>query len=249
MVAGQDFLSFQWDGLLLETGLLALLWAPPGWRPSRQEPPASAPVRWLLVFLLFKLMFLSGATKLLSGDPTWRHLTALDYHFETQPLPTWPGWYAHQFPGWTHRLGTAGMFVVELGAPWLLFAPSRFRSLRYAGVAALVLLQAGIALTGNYGFFNLLAIVLCIPALDDRVLGRVAPARFTAAGGESRGLAGSADGDRARDRARERAERLGRNCVHAARRPRPDAASRLGLDGPGRGSRRFGRSTGTASSG
>ena len=185
VVAGQDFLSFQWDGLLLETGLLALLWAPPGWRPSRQEPPASAPVRWLLVFLLFKLMFLSGATKLLSGDPTWRHLTALDYHFETQPLPTWPGWYAHQFPGWTHRLGTAGMFVVELGAPWLLFAPSRFRSLRYAGVAGLVLLQAGIALTGNYGFFNLLAIVLCIPALDDRVLGRVAPARFTAAGGES----------------------------------------------------------------
>jgi hypothetical protein len=177
-VAGQDFLSFQWDALLLETGLLAVLWAPPGWRAARELPSPSRPVRWLLVFLLFKLMFLSGATKLLSGDPTWRHLTALDYHFETQPLPTWLGWYAHQLPSAVHRTQTAVMFAIELGAPWLLFAPVGLRRLRYAGVAALVLLQAGIALTGNYGFFNLLAVVLCVPALDDSVLGRALPARI-----------------------------------------------------------------------
>ena len=67
-VAGQDFLSFQWDALLLEAGLLATLWAPPGWRPRREAPPPSAAIRWLLVFLVFKLMFLSGATKLLE----WR---------------------------------------------------------------------------------------------------------------------------------------------------------------------------------
>jgi hypothetical protein len=176
-VAGQDFLSFQWDALLLEAGLLAVLWAPPGWRPGREAPSPSAAVRWLLVFLLFKLMFLSGATKLLSGDPTWRHLTALDYHFETQPLPTWLGWYAHQLPSPVHRASTVVMFAIELGAPWLLFAPPRFRRLRYAGVAALVLLQLGIALTGNYGFFNLLAIVLCVPALDDDLIGRLLPHR------------------------------------------------------------------------
>jgi hypothetical protein len=177
-VAGQDFLSFQWDALLLETGVLAILWAPPGWRPRRELPPPSPLVRWLLVFLLFKLMFLSGATKLLSGDPTWRQLTALDYHFETQPLPTWVGWYAHQLPASVHRIQTAIMFAIELGAPWLLFVPDRFRRLRYAGVGGLVLLQAGIALTGNYGFFNLLAVVLCVPALDDRVIGRWLPFRL-----------------------------------------------------------------------
>src|SRR6476469_1399246 len=60
-VAGQDFLSFQWDALLLEAGLLAVLWAPPGWRPRRDLPAPSPLIRWLLVFLLFKLMFLSGA--------------------------------------------------------------------------------------------------------------------------------------------------------------------------------------------
>ena len=179
-VVGQGFLSFQWDALLLEAGLLAALWAPLRWRRGAAEAPPSNAIRWLLVLLLFKLMFLSGATKLLSGDPTWRSLTALDYHFETQPLPTWLAWYAHQLPPGVHRLATATMFVVELAAPWLLLAPPRLRVLRLAGCAALVLFQLGIALTGNYGFFNLLAIVLCVPVLDDDFLRRVLPVKLSA---------------------------------------------------------------------
>jgi hypothetical protein len=176
-VVGQNFLSFQWDVLLLETGLLAMLWAPLRWKPADAEPPASNAVRWLLVFLLFKLMVLSGATKLLSGDPTWRSLTALDYHFETQPLPTWPAWYASHLPHAAHRLASAAMFVMELVAPLLLFAPPRLRGARLAGCAAIALLQLGIAFTGNYGFFNLLTVVLCVPVLDDDLLRRVLPFR------------------------------------------------------------------------
>ncbi len=185
-VAGQSFLSFQWDALLLETGLLALLWAPAEWLPRRSEPIPSPLARWLLVFLLFKLIFLSGLTKLLSGDPTWRTATALDYHFETQPLPPWTAWYAHHFPSGVHRAATIVMFLVELVAPWLLFAPARLRSLRIAGCAAIVLFQLGIAATGNYGFFNLLTIVLCVPVLDDALLGRLLPLRLAAEAGESR---------------------------------------------------------------
>jgi hypothetical protein len=177
-VVGQDFLSFQWDALLLEAGLLAILWAPFRWLPRGRGPPASTVARWLLVFLLFKLMFLSGLTKLLSGDPTWRSATALDYHFETQPLPTWIAWYAQNLSGSVHRAATIEMFAIELGAPWLLLAPARFRRYRLAGCAALVLLQLGIAATGNYGFFNALAIVLCIPVLDDDLLRRVLPLRL-----------------------------------------------------------------------
>src|SRR5438132_183275 len=74
-VVGQTFLWFQWDGLLLETGLLAVLYAPTRWLPSR---------------------------------------------------------------------------------------------------------QLGIALTGNYGFFNVLAIVLCVALLDDAALRRVLPLRLAA---------------------------------------------------------------------
>ena len=63
---GQDFLSFQWDILLVETGFLALLLAPwrhlwPRW--PRDEPPPPAAAVWLLRLLLFKLMFSSGLTK------------------------------------------------------------------------------------------------------------------------------------------------------------------------------------------
>jgi hypothetical protein len=176
-VAGQDFLSFQWDALLLETGLLACLWAPAGWLPtlrlSEREP--SVVVRWLLWLLLFKLMLLSGATKLLSGDPTWRSLSALDFHFETQPLPPWTAWYAHHLPPGVHRLMTLGMFGAELVLPFSIFAPPRFRIVRIGGAFGIIAFQLGIAATGNYGFFNLLAIVLCVPLLDDRFLRRRFP--------------------------------------------------------------------------
>jgi hypothetical protein len=185
-VVGQDFLSFQWDALLLEAGLLALLWAPGGWLPRRSERRPSDPARWLLVFLLFKLMFLSGATKLLSGDPTWRSATALDYHFQTQPLPPWTAWYAHQLSSGVHRAATLITFAIELGAPLLLLVPARLRRLRIAAALALILLQLGIAATGNYGFFNLLSIVLCVPALDDQFLRRLIPLRLEAFGDESR---------------------------------------------------------------
>lgn len=175
---GQDFLSFQWDTLLLETGLLALVWAPTQWLPARTEPDPSPAARWLLVFLLFKLMVLSGATKLLSGDPTWASGTALDYHFETQPLPAWTAWYAHHLPAVVHRTMTYGSLAAELVLPWLLFLPGHIRRVRLFGVMGLIGLQLGIASTGSYGFFNLLAMVLCIPVLDDAFWGRIVPLRL-----------------------------------------------------------------------
>ena len=83
---GQDFLSFQWDILLSEAGFLAIF-------------ADTSRVRiWLFRWLLFRLMIFSGAVKLLSGDPAWRNLTALHYHYETQPLPTPLAWYMYQLP-------------------------------------------------------------------------------------------------------------------------------------------------------
>lgn len=175
-VVGQSFLWFQWDALLLEAGLLAIFYASTRLWPSREaEPKPSVAVRWLVWWLLFRLMFLSGITKLASGDPTWRDLTALDYHFWTQPLPPWTAWYAHWLPEWTHQGMTLGVFAIELLVPWLIFVPERMRRLRLAGCGLLALGQLGIALTGNYGFFNLLALVLCVSLLDDATLRRVLP--------------------------------------------------------------------------
>ncbi len=81
---------------------------------------------------------------------------------------------------------TLGMFVIELGAPWLIFAPPRFARLRLSAFVLLVLGQLGIAVTGNYGFFNLLSLTLCVPLLDDAVLRRAIPLRLAAGAPEPR---------------------------------------------------------------
>ena len=159
------FLGYQWDSLLLETGLLAVLMAPWGvWLSRASDQPWWFTI-WLVRWLAFRLMFLSGVVKLASHDPTWRDWTALEYHYQTQPLPTWTSWYIHQMPAWFHGLSVGFMFYAELVAPFFVFGP---RPIRLAGFASLVLLQLLIAATGNYGFFNLLAIVICLCILDDR---------------------------------------------------------------------------------
>jgi predicted DCC family thiol-disulfide oxidoreductase YuxK len=174
---GDVFLGFQWDNLLLETGFLAIFFAPFQWlprRPSREAPPSRV-VLWLLRWLLFRLIFESGCVKLLSHDPTWRSLTALNFHYQTQPLPTWIGWYAGQLPGWFQKGSVLVIFGIELALPFLIFVPRRPR--RFA-CAAFTLLQLLIMLTGNYGFFNLLTITLCLTLLDDAWLQKYIPAKW-----------------------------------------------------------------------
>lgn len=169
-----EFLSYQWDTLLLETGLLSIFLAPLAfWLPVRGGADPSRISRWLLWWLLFRLVFGSGVVKLASGDPTWANLTALAFHYETQPLPTPIAWYAHHFPLWFQKVSTAGTLAVELVAPWFIFGPRR---LRLVACGLFVALQVTIWLTGNYTFFNLLTIALSLLLLDDRTLERVGAA-------------------------------------------------------------------------
>jgi len=178
--AGQMFFNFQWDALLLETTLLAIFLAPAGTPRPATEPrmafrhlltadfhlqtePSRLP-RLLLRWLLFRLMFLAGIVKLNSGDELWRSLTALTVHYETQPLPTPLAWYVHQLPENWHRASCAGMFVIELIAPFFIFAP---RSLRHNATVLIAGFMVAVALTGNYTYFNLLALALCVHCLDD----------------------------------------------------------------------------------
>ena len=165
IVAGQVFYQFQWDNLLLEAGFLAIFLSPLDLRLRRRTNPPR-PARFLLVWLLFRLIFASGVVKLASGDPAWLNGTALDYHYFTQPLPTPIAWFAQQLPGWWQVMSVRVMFFVELVLPFFLFAPRRPRLVAAGGIAAL---QVLIALTGNYGFFNLLTLALCLLAIDDAV--------------------------------------------------------------------------------
>jgi hypothetical protein len=164
---GQPWLGFQWDNLLLETGFLSIWLAPLTLHDRRRRAAPPAPLAlWSLRWLLIRLMFASGVVKLSSGDATWRDLTALVYHYETQPLPTWIGWYAHQLPTAWQRASTLVMFGIELLVPWFILAPRR---LRLTACGFLVALQLCIAVTGNYGFFNLVTLLLCLLLCDDAV--------------------------------------------------------------------------------
>jgi predicted DCC family thiol-disulfide oxidoreductase YuxK len=162
--AGQEFMSFQWDTLLLEVGFLAIFLT-----------GGSRIVVWLFRWLVFRFMFLSGIVKLLSADPTWHNLTALEYHFWTQPLPTPLAWYAAQLPPWVLIGGTAAALAVELGTVFLIFLPRRVRAV---AAGCVLLLQVLISLTGNYNFFNLLTMLMCVFLFDDAALRRLIPRRL-----------------------------------------------------------------------
>jgi uncharacterized membrane protein YphA (DoxX/SURF4 family) len=187
VTVGQTFYTYQWDILLLEAGFLACFLFP--WR-SREPWLAStfllAPVDrsyrpskiviWLFRILLFKLMFMSGLVKLTSGDLTWQNLTALDYHFYTQPLPTPLAFFAQAAPPDAHKVACAVMLSIELVAPFLIFLGRRAR---VAGAILFTFLQVLILLTGNYTFFNLLTIALSLQLLDDPIVERLLPASLS----------------------------------------------------------------------
>lgn len=164
-VGSQVFLGYQWDNLLLEAGLLAVLVAPPVWRSrpaTNPEPPRGAVL--LLYWLLFRFMFAAGYAKLASGDPSWMDFTALTYHPWTQPLPAWTAWYFYQLPEGALKFSTGLVLFVELAVPFFMFTTRRLRAVAFV---LLVFLQVMIGATGNFGFFNLLATALCVMLLDD----------------------------------------------------------------------------------
>ena len=166
-IAGQTFLSFQWDILLLEAGFLSIFLAPwQLWPKPGREPPVSRAGFFLLKLLLFKLMVMSGVVKLTSGDDCWWSLAALDYHYWSQPLPTVFAWWADQNPEWFKHFSVAFCLIVEIIVPVFFWTPRR---LRLTACGLVVFLQIAIAVTGNYCFFNLLTIALCLLLIDDAV--------------------------------------------------------------------------------
>jgi predicted DCC family thiol-disulfide oxidoreductase YuxK len=163
--AGQVFMSYQWDLLLLESGFLAIFLT-----------AGSRIIVWLYRWLVFRFLFMSGIVKLVSVQPTWHDLTALKYHFMSQPLPTPLAWYAAQLPTWMLTVGTAATLVIELVLVFLIFLPRRPRAL---AALCILIFQVLILLTGNYGFFNLLTIALCVFLFDDAAIRHAIPRKLS----------------------------------------------------------------------
>ena len=174
--AAQDFSGYQSDGMLLSAGFISLFFAPPGPRPrwSESSPPSRASL-FLLQFVWFSIYFESGIAKYFGGDPSWRNFTAMDQYYQNGPLPTWIGWYAHQFPHWFHAFTAFLTLFTELFVVWMLFLPRRFRIICFFIVTPF---EVSIILTANYTFLNYLVLFLGILLLDDGFLIKFLPERW-----------------------------------------------------------------------
>ncbi len=159
--AGQTFMNFQWDGLLLEAGFLAIFLR-----------PDSRIMIFLFRWLLFRLRFMSGISKLVMNDPSWLGMTALLYYFETQPLPHVGAWYFHNLPEIVLITATVAVLIIEIVLPFMMFMPRRYRF-----IAAWITLglQLLILLSSNHNWFNLLSIMLCLFLFDDKAISRILP--------------------------------------------------------------------------
>jgi hypothetical protein len=174
--AAQEFSGYQSDGMLLEAGFLALFLAPPGFRPALGV--GGRPMRaslFLLQWEWFRIYFESGIAKIASGDPEWRHLTAMDEYYQNGPLPTWIGWYVQHLPHWFHAWTTYATLALELGLVWMLFLPRRWRIVCFLVVTPW---EIAVILTANYTFLNYLVLALGFLLLDDRFLLRSVPSQW-----------------------------------------------------------------------
>ena len=169
--AGQDWYGYGWETQLLETGFLAIFLCPlVDGRPfPRREPPTA--LIWLFRWLIFRIMLGAGLIKL-RGDRVWRDLTALYYHFETQPIPGPLSRWFHFLPRAALRAGVAFNHFAEIVAPWFVFWPRNAR--RVAGLV-IIFFQVTLILSGNLSFLNWITIVPALACLDDAFWARVLP--------------------------------------------------------------------------
>jgi hypothetical protein len=173
VAAAQDFSGYQSDGMLLEAGFISLFLAPAGFRPglARGQNVRRAAL-FLILWEWFRIYFESGAVKLLSHDPEWRHFTAMDEYYQNGPLPTWIGWYLQHLPHWFHAATVYATLAMELGLVWLLFLPRRWRIICFFIVTPW---QAGVILTANYTFLNYLVLAMGVLLLDDDFIEHILP--------------------------------------------------------------------------
>ncbi|MGH1523409.1 lipase maturation factor family protein [Leifsonia sp. L25] len=153
---GQTFYGFGWESLICEAGFtVAFLGS------GDTAPPITIVI--LVRWLVFRLEFGAGMIKM-RGDRSWRDLTALYYHHETQPMPNPLSRTAHLLPKWWHRVEVLGNHFAQLIVPWLLFLPQPVAS---AAAALVILTQLWLVATGNFAWLNWITIVLAFAGVSD----------------------------------------------------------------------------------
>jgi hypothetical protein len=161
---GQVWYGYGWESKLLEAGFLAVFL-------GNFQVEASIVIIFLIRWMLFRVMFGAGLIKL-RGDDCWRDLTALNYHYLTQPMPNPLSWFLHKLPEGWHRFETLATHFTQLVVPLLYFAPQPFTAI--AGIITIIF-HLALMLGGNYSWLNLISIVLAFSLIPDSILSQLIP--------------------------------------------------------------------------
>jgi hypothetical protein len=156
VAVGRIWYAFGWESLLLEATFLAAFLG-----SDRTAPPAIT--LWLLRWLAFRVEVGAGLIKW-RGDRCWRELTCLEYHHQTQPMPSPASWWFHHLPLPLHRVEAFANHFVQLVVPFGLLLPQPV-----AGIAAvlIVVTQGWLLASGNFSWLNLITIVIAASAFPD----------------------------------------------------------------------------------
>ncbi|GEO09780.1 lipase maturation factor family protein [Segetibacter aerophilus] len=168
---GQEWYGYGWEIQLTETGFLAIFLCP--LLDMRPFPRYAPPFQIIVLFrwLIFRIMMGAGLIKL-RGDVAWRNATALQYHFETQPIPGPLSRFFHFLPRAGLKIGVWFNHIAEVVAPLFVFWP---RIARHIAGVVIVVFQLTIILSGNLSFLNWLTIVPALACFDDGFWSKVLP--------------------------------------------------------------------------
>ena len=155
-------LNFPWDAALFETAFLGLFLPPTLLLPHIEAVSAPDPaLAWAYRLLLFRILFGFGKLKFIGASR--EDSGFLKGFLVNQPLPSPLAWYGHKLPLVVLKVGLVCLFIVEIPLTVLALVPGVPSLIAAASIVALMLV---IQLSGTFGYFNLIVIVLCVPLLD-----------------------------------------------------------------------------------
>ena len=165
-VLGQNIIKYEWDNLLLETGFLAIIFAPTNYEKEINIISLIDNISfYLLRFLLFKVMFCTGINIMLSDCPYWLSFNGFNFYFQSQYLLSNFSFFGHFLPVPIKKSLSAWMFFCILYLPFGYFLIWRRFNI-FSGQLTFIF-NFWIMIFGNYSFFQLLILTINILNFDD----------------------------------------------------------------------------------
>lgn len=157
---GGDFLIIIIDLFLAEVGFLALF-STYFLRYNYYIPNI---IDFAFRLLNFRLWFCMGINKFYMPLDVWTNFTFFNSFFQAQPMPTPMAKIFHQTPLFLQYIAEIGLFIGEVIIPLFVFGKKIYRII---GFITFFFISFLIQLNGNYGYFNVLSIIVALTILKD----------------------------------------------------------------------------------